>query len=105
MARLSGGPKSITANINHREWIKQADIYDSLYNDGMWNKTLQMYAIAEASHPFSAVRVREVFKWSESDQYRRLKTLMLNSPGSICPSCKSAVDSTWKFCKYCGHKL
>ena len=105
MARLSGGPKSITGNINHDEWIKQADIYDTLYNDGLWNKALQIYAIAEMSHPFSAVRVREVFKWSESDQYRRLKNHMLNAPESICPSCRRSVDSSWKFCKYCGHKL
>ena len=105
MARLSGGPKSITADINHNEWIKQADIYDTLYNDGLWNKALQIYAIAEMSHPFSAVRVREVFKWSESDQYRRLKNHMLNASESVCPSCRRSVDSSWKFCKYCGHKL
>lgn len=105
MARLSGGPKSITANINHREWIRQADIYDSLYNDGIWNKALQMYAIAESSHPFSAVRVREIFKWSESEQYRRLKSQMLMSPESVCPYCRRSVDSSWKFCKYCGSKL
>lgn len=105
MARLAGGPKSITSGINLQEWIKQADQYDQIYNDGTWNKALQIYVTMALSHPFSAVRVREILKWGESEQYRRIKSFLLTAPESVCPSCGRPVDSTWKFCKYCGKKL
>jgi len=42
MARLSGGPKSITSQIDLQEWAKQADEYDQIQNDGLWNKALQL---------------------------------------------------------------
>jgi len=104
--RLAGGPKGITSGINLREWIRQADIYDRIYNDGLWNKTLQISATISLTHPFSAVRVREVLKWTESEQYRRLRNhLLVAPPESVCPSCGRPVDSDWKFCKYCGNKL
>lgn len=73
MARLSGGPVSITGKINFEEWAKQADIYEQIRNDGLWNKALQIYATADQSHPFTAVRVREILKWGESSQYRLIK--------------------------------
>lgn len=105
MARLSGGPKEITSKINLNEWMRQADIYDQIYNDGAWNKTLQIYVTMARSHPFSAVRVREIMKWGATDQYRRIKSHLLAAPQSVCPSCRHPVDQSWKFCKYCGHKL
>ena len=105
MARLSGGPKEITSKINLNEWVRQADAYDQIYNDGMWNKALQIYVTMARTHPFSAVRVREVLKWGATEQYRRIKTCLLSAPESSCPSCGRSVDSNWKFCKYCGHKI
>lgn len=105
MARLSGGPKEITSKINLKEWMKQADIYDQIYNDGVWNKTLQISVTMARSHPFSAVRVREIMKWGVTEQYRRIKNYLLSAPERVCLSCRRPVDSGWKFCKYCGHKL
>lgn len=108
MARLSGGPKSLTSQINLEEWAKQADKYEQIQNSGLWNKTLQMAAIAGLDHPFSAVRVREILKWANSEQYR----IIMNggSPSSSCssgqcPRCGASIDSTWKFCRNCGQKL
>ena len=72
MARLAGGPKSITSQINMKEWAKQADKYDEIKNDGLWNKTLQLAVTIGMTHPFSAVRVREILRWGESLQYKSL---------------------------------
>ena len=46
MARLSGGPKSLTSQIDMKEWASQADEYDKIQNAGLWNKTLQLAVIA-----------------------------------------------------------
>lgn len=109
MARLSGGPKSLTSQINLEEWAKQADSYEQIQNDGLWNKTLQLAVIAGLDHPFSAVRVREILKWGDSEQYRIIKNggSPSNCTGSAnkCPKCGQQTESDWKFCRYCGYKL
>ena len=106
MARLSGGPKSITSNLNMQQWAQQADKYDKIRNGNLWNKTLQISVIASQSHPFSAVRVREILKWGQSSQYQNLmQNIQLLSSGKNCPNCGKAVSNTWAYCKYCGTKL
>ena len=106
MARLSGGPKSITNNLNMVEWAKQADQYDSIKNDGLWNKALQLSVTIGQSHPFSAVRVREILKWGQSLQYHSLTHPSLIEPADkVCPKCGSAVYDDWAYCRYCGTKL
>lgn len=103
MARLSGGPKEMTANLNMEEWAKQADKYDEIRNDGLWNKTLQVAVVLKQSHPFSAVRVREILKWGKSPQYINLLSNL--GAGKNCPGCGKPVSDTWAYCNYCGHKL
>lgn len=106
MARLSGGPKSLTNHLNMAEWALQADQYESIKNESTWNKALQISAIATQDHPFSAVRVREILKWGLSEDYLRLKEALKNNGSSkVCPSCHKPVEDDWAFCKYCGHKL
>lgn len=106
MARLSGGPKSITGNLNMQEWARQADQYDSIRNDGLWNKALQLSVIIKQSHPFSAVRVREILKWGQTAQYQNLKkNLTAIASGKSCPVCKRTVSGDWGYCRYCGGKL
>lgn len=106
MARLSGGPKSITSNVNMEEWAKQADKYDEIKNDGLWNKALQLAVTAGQSHPFSAVRVREILKWEQSPQYKNLmQNLALEASSKKCQNCGKPVCDDWAYCKYCGAKL
>lgn len=104
MARLSGGSIKITKDINLEEWATQADKYEDIKNDGLWNKALQIYAVSTLSHPFSAVRVREILKWGKSSQYENIKK-NLNNIGRVCPNCGASVENGWTFCKQCGEKL
>ncbi|MCM1178124.1 MAG: M48 family metallopeptidase [Clostridium sp.] len=106
MARLAGGPKSITENVNMQEWASQADRYDEIRTDGLWNKTLQLYATMGLDHPFNAVRVREILRWGESSQYRSLvQSFMAEASGKKCPQCGSPAMEDWGYCKYCGTRL
>lgn len=106
MARLSGGPKSITNDLDMREWAKQADKYDEIRNDGLWNKTLQLSVIIAQSHPFSAVRVREILSWGQSSQYKILmQNIKVNTSDKKCHNCGKSVSEDWIYCKYCGTKL
>ena len=106
MARLSGGPSSITKNIDLVEWAKQADQYEAIRNDGLWNKTLQVAAIMNQNHPFSAVRVKEILKWGKSSQYKTIVDhLSTEKSGKICLNCKQPIADGWTYCKHCGNKL
>lgn len=108
MARLSGGPKRITENINMQEWALQGEKYETIRTDGLWNKALQIFAISSMDHPFSAVRVREILNWGNSEQYRNIKYNMSQkalSSGPVCPHCGKPVSADWKFCLHCGTKL
>ena len=106
MARLAGGPLDITSNINFDEWAEQAEQYDRIRNDNLWNKTLQMYSVLKNNHPYAAVRVREIMKWAETDQYKMLKHPRLESVNvQRCPKCGCDVEDDWLFCRNCGAKL
>lgn len=106
MARLSGGPRSITQEINFEEWARQADKYDEIKNENLWNKSLQIYTIAKEDHPFAAVRVREILKWGQSPQYQNLmENIKWEAYSRKCPNCGLLVHDDWTYCKYCGTKL
>jgi len=106
MARLAAGPKTITKEIDMGQWALQADKYDEIWNSNTWNKALQIYAISGQNHPFSAVRVREVLKWGQSQEYKNIQAaLMAGDSAARCPRCHQIVDEGWTFCKHCGQKL
>ncbi len=103
--RLAGGPASITKDVNIDEFVKQADYYDTL-QDNNWDKFLQNWSILESSHPYAAIRVREILKWGKTDQWHRIKDIVqLEEKGLICPNCNKAVEESWFYCKECGYKL
>lgn len=105
MVRLSGGPKNITSNINIEEWAKQADEYETIRNDGIANKAMQIYATMGLNHPYSAVRVREILKWGKTPAYHNIKARLSASAEGKCPCCFKLVESDWQFCRHCGNKL
>ena len=105
MVRLAGGPKNITENVNVVEWAKQADIYDSICKDGLWNKALQIYAVMGIDHPFAAVRVREILKWQNTPVYRNIRASLAGSGAPRCVNCRKLVEDSWQFCRHCGTKL
>lgn len=100
LARLAGGPKNITSKLNLVELAEQADLYDALCKSGLWNKALQTYAVLDRDHPFTSVRVRELLKWTETEQYKSLTTSK-----RICPRCHQAIEDDWRFCQHCGKKI
>lgn len=100
LARMAGGPKSITSKLNLVELAEQADLYDAFCKSGLWNKALQTYAVLNQDHPYNTVRVRELLKWIDTQQYKSL-----TSSKRICPHCHQAIDEDWRFCQHCGKKI
>ena len=107
--RLSGGPNSITKHVDIEEFIKQADEFEAYGKDMLTGLMKNMLALNE-THPFAAVRVREIIKWGQSWEYQNMikdssKSELANLTKKTCPRCKYVVDPQWIFCKHCGEKI
>lgn len=102
MIRLAGGPKAITEEIDVDLYVQQVDDYDQLL-ESKWDELLIGLQAMQATHPFPAVRAREIRKWCATDEFQRcLDVLEGKAASSTCPSCGAEVRSEWKFCKGCG---
>jgi Zn-dependent protease with chaperone function len=105
MIRLAGGPKSLTANVNVDAYIRQAERYDGLL-DKEWDSFLQGFAVMNRSHPFLAVRTREIVRWCQSEEFKTLLKAINNwETAPRCPRCKQIIKTTWKCCASCGQRL
>jgi Zn-dependent protease with chaperone function len=71
MMRMAGGPKSITDQINYDLYIQQVDEYDKLM-ESKWDQFLQGMISATHTHPYLAVRVREIMNWCATDHFKSL---------------------------------
>lgn len=102
--RLTGGPRSLTKDINIDMFIEQAKEYDKLLARGKGGNILQDIAVMENTHPFSAVRVMEGLKWARSKDFKTVGQL---TQGKVCtcPHCHKTVKEEWKYCRHCGSKL
>ena len=103
MARLAGGSLSITKDLNYEAWTEQAQQYEDLLANNKWDKTLLMLSTLSQSHPFMAVRVNEILKWAQTDQYERLvNNLKIEESPLRCPKCGAGIKPDWSFCRSCG---
>lgn len=105
--RLAGGSKQITQNINIDEWIKQSEDYEEIRDGSKWEKLLQLMVTMNNTHPFAAVRVREIVNWSRTSNYSNLRNKIkpLIEQTNTCPNCHKPIEITWKFCRHCGIEL
>lgn len=105
--RLSGGPLAVTQSVGIEEFVKQAEEFEQYGRDVFKNLLKNLLALGE-THPFAAVRVREIQKWSNSWEYQKLLHAGDGVPalqGNICPRCGSKISKKWVFCKKCGTRI
>lgn len=111
LIRLSGGPKSVTQNVNIELYAQQAEAFNDELDRSWWSKVLMGMQVMMMSHPFSAVRAREIQHWCTQDEF---KTICMGEESSAadssqeyktCGSCGKSVDKTAKFCRFCGESL
>ena len=70
--RLAGFSNNINAELNREAFMNQAKEYRNLIKDSKWDKTMEFYMLANASHPFMSVRALECTEWAASEQYRQV---------------------------------
>ena len=71
MAKMAGFSKSLKAQVNIEEILKQADELQNM-DDQTFVRVMKMYHTAFRSHPFPVIRIKELHNWSQSNQYHRI---------------------------------
>lgn len=105
MIRLAGGPRSLTAAVNVPVFIAQAQRYDALL-EGQWDRLLQAVAVMAQSHPFLAVRTREIVRWCEGAEFKQiLQAIAEDAARPRCPGCGQPIEVSWRCCGACGRPL
>jgi Zn-dependent protease with chaperone function len=106
LLRLTGGPEKLTGKINLQEYAKQAEHYYQLRENSKWHKLLQGVAVLNQDHPYSAVRISELMKWSKSRDFQMLHEAVLKYETQVkCASCGRYNEKRNKFCRYCGKPM
>lgn len=110
LLKLSGGTHRLVDDLNNEEFVKQAEVYEDMDED-LLSLYYKFMMVRWQTHPFPALRAREVREWSETEQYKRL--LRGDYPHTdsdagkrTCGECGTVVSNvTFRFCPECGGNL
>jgi Zn-dependent protease with chaperone function len=110
LLKLTGGSPRLVDDLNTDEFTKQADLYEDLDEDllGLFYKYM---LTRRQTHPFPALRAREIKEWAASEQYLRLlrgdyPRVNTDAGKRTCPNCHAVVTNvTFQFCPECGQTL
>ena len=72
MMRLAGGTVHFNDEIDIDLFVKQAQDYEDIADENLWNKTLEFYALHKSSHPLLSVRASESRRWCASDDFAKI---------------------------------
>lgn len=70
--RFSGYDKDLNLTASRDEFIKQAIDYQSMIASSKWDKTLEFLILMDQSHPFNAVRAKECYDWTHTEQFKNM---------------------------------
>ena len=110
LLKLAGGSQKLVDDLNPAEFVKQADLYDDMEED-LLSFLYKLDMIRLQTHPFPAIRAREISDWANTEQYHRL--LRGDYPRTdteagkrLCTACGTSVANvTFQFCPECGNPL
>ena len=107
LLKLAGGSQKLVDDLSTDEFVKQADLFDDM--DESFLALLYKLQIArQQTHPFPALRAREIMEWSASESYQRLlrgdyPRTNTDAGKRTCKNCGAVVTNvSFQFCPECG---
>jgi Zn-dependent protease with chaperone function len=109
LLKLAGGNQATINEQSLEEFIKQADDYEDM-DESLLNILYKFEMTRYQSHPFPALRAREIQRWSRSEEYRSILRGEYPLAGDVaerrCSQCGTLVENpTFRFCPECGTTL
>ncbi|MBM3273957.1 MAG: M48 family metalloprotease [Candidatus Sericytochromatia bacterium] len=71
LMKLSGASAGERTDLDVAAFLAQAEEFDAMDNDGL-NKLYKIIMTLDRSHPYTAVRAREILAWSKSEDYEKI---------------------------------
>ncbi|HEY9682566.1 MAG TPA: M48 family metalloprotease [Oculatellaceae cyanobacterium] len=104
--KLACGSKTVYNQINHEEFLRQADAYEELDHSTL-NKIYKLLHEIWLTHPVPVFRAKEAKAWSESKQFKEIMAgrYPTEEPGTTirtCPHCGAKLSPSFFFCPDCG---
>lgn len=104
--KLSAGSKRVFEQIDHNEFLRQAETYEDLDYSTI-NKVYKFMQELWLDHPIPVFRAREIKQWSESKQFKeimagRYPTTDAGVALRACPHCGVKISPSFFFCPDCG---
>jgi Zn-dependent protease with chaperone function len=104
--KLAGGSKTVFAQTNVQEFLRQADTYEEMDYSSL-NKVYKLLQELWLDHPIPVARAKELKAWSESKQYQEIMAgrYPTEDPGitiRTCVHCGSKISPSFFFCPDCG---
>ncbi len=104
--KLAGGSKSIYAQTDHQEFLRQASAYEELDHSTL-NKVYKFVQELWLTHPIPVFRAKEINAWAQGKQFKeimegRYPTEDTGTNLRTCPHCSSKISPSFFFCPDCG---
>lgn len=104
--KLSAGSRSIFDQMDHQEFLKQADSYEDMDYSTL-NKVYKLLIEIGMTHPIPVYRAKEIKQWSESKAFKeimagRYPTKEQEVSTRACPHCGVQIAPSFFFCPDCG---
>ena len=107
MLKLAGGSRGVAETLSVEEFLKQADDLEDMGANLL--DAIYLFDMTRfQSHPFPALRAREMLRWSQTDDYKAILRgdypRVDGKDGSRpCPRCGALVTNpSFTFCPECG---
>lgn len=74
LMKLTGGSRKFAHEMDVEQFLQQADTFDQMAKSSWLARQLRESMIRSTTHPLPILRVRELKRWSQSNQFRSLLT-------------------------------
>lgn len=74
LMKLTGGSRKLAHEMDVEQFLQQADTFDQMAKSSWLARQLRESMISSTTHPLPILRVRELKRWSQSNQFRSLLT-------------------------------
>ena len=95
LIKIGGGIALKDKAINFDEFLKQVKEYENLMKNTKIDSTIQNLMVMRLTHPFSTVRVQNIYKWCDTPLFKRLSK-KINTV--CCKTCSAPMKEGTNIC-------